>query len=185
MPYYLNYNIQRVEDILLNQGTIQEIATKRASDGEIGDSSIGGLVNVRLWKDYSISIEYGQSGSDDNYKDTDRLELSFTRVSIWDNLDGISGPDDEGNYWDEHNKEKMTWDDLVDLVVTNGSPSLYELTRSEIEEFISDLKEQPEKCSHCGSTNIRKHGLETHSDGDHQRFQCKDCLHYSTSEWVL
>lgn len=182
---YLNYKIERIESVLLKSETIQEIATKRASNGEIGDSSIAGLVNVRLWRDYSITIEYGQSGSYDNYKDTERLEIAFSRVSIWDNLDDISGPDDEGNYWDDYNHEKMSWDDLVDLVVTNGAPSLYELTKSEIEGFISDLKEEAERCSHCGSTNIQKRGKETHSDGDHQRFQCKDCHHYFVSEWTF
>ena len=175
--YYLNYNIEKVQDILLEPDTIRKIAKMRVDTGD----AFTIIINIRIWADYSIEITPIQPGGYDNYKDTDRLNLSFEKYNIWDSLDGIKDNDD-GTYWDEHNKETFTINELADLVVEN---ELYRLTESEIKEFISDLKEQAEKCPHCGSTNIRKHGLETHSDGDHQRFQCKECYHYFTSEWIL
>lgn len=181
--YYLNFNIEKVQTALMSYVAIQKIATMRASNGEMGESSIGGIISVRIFQpDYHLSIEYSQSGTYDDYKETDRLALTFGRVSIWDSLDDISGPDDDGRYFDSYNQEKMSWDDLVDLVASN---SLYKQTERDIQSYISQFKEEAEKCSHCGNNDIKKRGKETHADGDHQRFQCKVCRHYFTSEWTL
>lgn len=145
--YYLNYNIQRVENLLLEPDMIRKIAVMRVDAGDLFPV----VVKVRIWSYYNIDMGTVQPGEHDDYNPTDRLELTFTKK----------------------------------LVVNNELPSLYDLTKLEIEKFISDLKEQAEKCPRCGSTNIRKHGLESHANGEYLRFQCKECYNYFVPEWTL
>lgn len=170
---YLNWNIEKIENSLLDRETIRKIASMRAAPMEMGESSIGGIVSLRIFQpDYSISISYSQSGNYDNYKETETLHLSFGRENVWDYLEDIKGPDDEGIYWDEYNQEKMTWDDLVDLVVENGSPSLFEDTENKIKSYIEEYKENAEKCPVCNSTNVKKSGHKHLMDGVHQQYEC-------------
>lgn len=176
--YYLNYNIEKVESLLLDPETIRKIAKLRADAGDLFPQS----VDVLIYPNYSIDITSIQG--DNNYKETDRLELSFNKENIWDHLDNIKDNND-GTYYDEENDETFSLDDLIDLVVTNGKDNLYDTTKWVIEEFISNLKEKAEKCPHCGSYDIQKRGKEIHTDGEHQRYQCKVCHHYFVSEWTL
>ena len=172
---YLNWNIERLETVLLDSKTIQKIAKMRAADNDIGESSIGGIVSVRVFQpDYEISISYSQSGNYDNYKETEALHIDFSRVNIFDSLDDISGPDENGGYYDEYNKEKMTWDDLVDLVVTNGTPSLFEGTENLIKGYLDELKENAVRCPVCGSTRIRKAGHKDLTEGVYQEYECNN-----------
>lgn len=183
---YLNWNIKRVEKATLNREIIEKIAKMRASEYERGESSIGGIVSFRVFQpDYSTSISYSQEGNYDNYSKYQELEIQFGRENIFDSLQDISYNEKEGKYWDSYNKEFYTFEDLVDLVVENGSPSLIESTEEIIKNFIEELKKDPERCSHCESTDIIKHGKERHADGLHQRWICKTCNHMSTSEWVF
>ena len=180
---YLNYNIEKIEKVLTTYNEIKKIATMRIANGDIGESSIGGLVSVRIWKKtYKITEGYKQSGNTDGLKDTERLEIDFPRVNIWDGLDDIEIRED-GTYYDNYNKEELTWDDMVDLTVTNGT--LYEETEGIIQNFIQELRDNAEKCTHCGSTNLSKQGTKRDSMGLHQRWICNECNHLSTSEWVF
>ncbi len=182
---YLRWNIKKLEDLLLQYGTIEKIAKMRASEYELGESSIGGIVSVRVFADYSISCEYSQAGNTDGYSETQVLHITLSRENIFDSLDDISYDEHKGQYYDSYNKEYFTYEDLVDLVVENGSPSLFEKTESDLKRIIEDYKENAEKCSHCGSTDIIKNGTIRHADGKHQRWICKTCNHMSTSEWTI
>jgi hypothetical protein len=180
---YLNYNIEKIEKALTNYQEIKKIATMRVANGDIGESSIGGLVSVRIWKKtYKITEGYKQSGNTDGLKDTERLEIDFPRVNIWNGLDDIEIREN-GSFYDTFNKEELTWDDMVDLTVTNGT--LYEETEGIIQNFIQELRDNAEKCTHCGSTNLSKYGTKHDSRGLHQRWICNECDHLSTSEWVF
>lgn len=180
---YLNYNIEKIEKVLTTYNEIKKIATMRIANGDIGEYSIGGLVSVRIWKKtYKITEGYKQSGNTDGLKDTERLEIDFPRVNIWNGLDDIEIREN-GSFYDTFNKEELTWDDMVDLTVTNGT--LYEETEGIIQNFIQELRDNAEKCTHCGSTNLSKYGTKHDSRGLHQRWICNECDHLSTSEWVF
>ena len=183
---YLNWNIEKVESARLDRDTIEKIAKMRAADSDIGEASIGGLVSVRLFQpDYDLSISYSQSGNYDNYKETEALHIDLSRENIFDNLDDISYDEDKGKYYDSFNKEYFTYEDLVDLALENGAPSLFEDTEQKLKDIIDDYKENAEKCSHCGSTDIYKDGTVRYADGKHQRWMCRNCNHLSRSEWVI
>ena len=182
---FLNFNIQKVENALLNYTEIEKISKMRVANGDIGESSIGGLVSVRVWKDtYEVTEGYKQSGNTDGLKDTERLVIEFPRINIWDQMTDIEIRED-GTYYDTYNKEEMTWDDMADLAINNGAPRIYEDTGRIIKKWVEELKVEAEKCSHCGSTNLSKEGTKRHADGLHQRWICNDCNHISTSEWVF
>lgn len=170
---YLNWNIEKIESVLLNQDTIEKIAKMRASQLDLGESSIAGQVSVRIFQpDYEVTMSYSQSGNYDNYKETEALHLSFGREHIMDRFDDLTGPDEDGVYYDEFNQEKLTWDDLVDLALTNGAPSLFEETENEIKEFIEEIKENTVRCPVCNTTNVKKSGLKHMMDGVHQEYEC-------------
>ena len=170
---YLNWNIEKVEDIMVNRDTIKKIATMRASDDDIGEYSIGGIVSVRIFQpDYSLSIEYSQGGSYDNYSESQALHFSFGRENIMDRFDGLSVPDEDGAYYDEWNQEKLTWADLVDLALSNGAPSLFEETENAIREYLDELKDNSARCPVCDTTHVKKEGLKHMMDGVHQEYEC-------------
>lgn len=170
---YLNWNIEKIADILLNQDIKKKIATMIAADDDIGEYSMAGIVSVRVFQpDYSLSIEYSQSGNYDNYKETEALHLSFGRENIIGEFDDLTGPDEGGIYYDESNKEKLSWDDLVDLDLTNGS--LMEETETAIKEYLDELKDNAVRCPVCDTTNVKKSGVKDMVDGVHQEYYCKN-----------
>ena len=170
---YLNWNIEKVESALLDRGAIEKIAKMRAADSDIGEASIGGLVSVRLFQpDYDLSISYSQSGNYDNYKETEALHIDLSRENIFDNLDDVSYDEDKGKYYDSFNKEYFTYEDLVDLALENGAPSLFEDTKNKIKYYIEEFKENAEKCPVCNSTNVKKSGHKHLMDGVHQQYEC-------------
>ncbi len=189
---YLNWNIEKIESVLLDRDTIGRIAKMRAAPDEIGESSIGGIVSVRLFQpDYEVTISYSQSGNYDNYKETEALHFSFDRENIFDHLDDISYDEEKKEYYDSFNKEYFTYEDLVDLVVENGSPSLYEDTENKIKEYMEEYKENAEKCSICHSNKVIKSGHKHLMDGVHQQYECMNEEHPSGkprhfySEWIF
>ena len=167
--------IERIKEILYEN--IEKIAKMRASNMDMGSSSIAGLVIARIFPDYKINIEYGQSGSTDGY--SDRLWFEFSRENVFNYLEDIKENDD-GSFYDELNHTNLSWDEVINIALDEG---LFDDTKNLIDEQINEL--EPIKCPHCGSTNIRKHGLEIHADGEHQRYQCKYCHHHFISDWVL
>ena len=172
---YLNWNIEKIESVLLNQDTIEKIAKMRASQLDLGESSIAGQVSVRIFQpDYEVTMSYSQSGNYDNYKETEALHLFFGRENIMDRFDDLTGHDEDGVYYDEFNQEKLTWDDLVDLALTNGAPSLFEETENEIKEFIEELRENAVRCPVCETTHVKKDGVKHMMDGVHQQYACLD-----------
>ena len=172
---YLNWNIERLETVLLGSETIRKIAKMRAADHDMGESSIGGIVSVRVFQpDYDVSISYSQSGSYDNYKETEALHLSFDRENIFDHLDDISYDEEKKEYYDSFNKEYITYEDLVDLALENGAPSLFEDTENLIKGYLDELKENAVKCPVCGSTNVRKAGHKDLSQGVYQEYECNN-----------
>ena len=182
---YLRWNIEKLEEVLLQYGTIEKIAKMRATEYELGESSIGGVVSVRVFPDYSLSIEYGQAGTSDGYPERDVIHIEFGRETIFEQFDDLEFNEDEGKYYDKYNQEFFTFPELVDLAVSNGSPSLFEATETRMKEYIETFKEDAEKCSHCGSTDIYKDGTVRYADGKHQRWMCRKCNHLSRSEWVI
>ena len=182
---YLRWNIEKLEALLLQYGTLEKIATMRATEYELGESSIGGIVSVRVYPDYSLSIEYGQSGTSDGYPEKEVIHMEFSRETIFEQFDDLEFNEDEDKYYDKYNQEFFTFPELVDLAVSNGSPSLFERTEAMMKVYIETFKENAEQCSHCGSTDIIKNGTIRHADGKHQRWICKKCNHMSTSEWTI
>ena len=170
---YLNWNIEKIESVLLDREIIGKIGRMRAADNDMGESSIGGIVSVRLFQpDYSLSISYSQAGNYDNYKDTEALHFSFDRENIFDHLDDISYDEEKKEYYDSFNKEYFTYEDLVDLALENGAPSLFEDTENKIKYYIEEFKENAEKCPVCNSTNVKKSGHKHLMDGVHQQYEC-------------
>ena len=167
---YLNWNIEKLEAVLMDSATIRKIAIERAADMDMGESSIAGIVVVRVFPSYKVKIEYGQSGSSDGLSSEERLWFTFSRENIFDIVEDIK-PNDDNSFYDELNKTTLSWDKVVDIAVNEF---LYDDTEKQMKEYIDELKENAVKCPICGSTNIRKAGRKELSGGIYQEYECKN-----------
>ena len=147
--------LEKVRENLLSYDMIKKIANMRVSLIEMGESSIGGLVSVRIWKpEGEISVGYAQSGSDDGLDDSSRLEICLSRENVWDYVDGIVSMEDlknkekynslseeekEKEWYDEYNNQALSSSELLELVADNG---VYDLTERELETWLSSLEEE-------------------------------------------
>ena len=143
--------LEKVRENLMSYDMIKKIANERVSLTEMGESSIGGLVAVRIWKpDGEITVGYTQSGSDDGLDDSSRLEIDLPRENVWDYVDGIVSMEDlkenkekynslseeekEKEWYDEYNNEALSSSELLELAADNG---VYYLTERELETWLS------------------------------------------------
>ena len=168
---YLNWNIERVENVLMDSATIRKISAMRAADMDMGSSSIAGIVSVRVFQpDYEVKISYSQEGSHDNYKETEALHLELERYNIFDELEDVKPA--ENGYYDEYNKETISWDEAIEIALENTK--ICEDTKQQIKSFLDEIKENAVRCPVCGSTNIRKAGHKDLIDGVYQEYECKN-----------
>ena len=84
----------------------------------------------------------------------------------------------QGNFYGVGDKE-FDLEDQMDMEISSKGEELKEIIKKMPPDAVIGTTI---KCPNCGSLLIRKHGPELHSDGWHQRMQCKACFHDFTIE---